>query len=63
LSETVVAWTETAAVPLKEPEDAVIVLLPVATPAAKPELLILATALLEETQVTDAVRSCVLPSL
>jgi hypothetical protein len=39
------------------------VVLPVAAPLAKPVLLILATEVFEEIQVTESVRFCVEPSL
>jgi hypothetical protein len=39
------------------------VLLPVPTPVANPVVLIIATEVLEELQVTEFVRFCVLPSL
>jgi hypothetical protein len=48
---------------LTEPEDAVIVVKPAAKPVARPLLLIVAAAGVEETQLTDAVRFCRLPSL
>jgi len=50
-------------VPLMLPEAAWMVVLPVATPAAKPAPLIVATAVFVELQVTELVRFCVLPSL
>ena len=46
-----------------EPEDAVIVVRPAAKPVARPPVLIVATDGVEQTQLTDAVRSCRLPSL
>jgi len=50
-------------VPLIEPEVADIVVLPVATPVASPALVIVATAVFVELQVTELVRFCVLLSL
>jgi hypothetical protein len=44
------------------PDDAVIVVVPAATAAAKPELLIVATPVLDEPQVTVVVRFCVVLS-
>jgi hypothetical protein len=49
--------------PLIEPEVARIVVLPVATPDANPALVIVATAVFVELQVTELVRFCVLLSL
>jgi len=49
-------------VPVTKPEVAVIVLLPADTPVAKPELLTVAMAVLEELQLTAFVTFCVLPS-
>jgi hypothetical protein len=49
--------------PLIDPEAAWIVVLPVATPVAKPALVIVATAVFDELQVTELVRFWVLPSL
>ena len=48
---------------LMEPDDAVIVVWPGADPVARPLVLIVATDGVEEPQLTDAVRSWVLPSL
>jgi hypothetical protein len=45
------------------PEAAEIVVLPVATPVASPPLVIVATAVFVELQVTELVRFCVLLSL
>jgi hypothetical protein len=45
-----------------EPEVAEIVEVPAATALARPEELTVATAVLEEAQVTEEVRSCVLLS-
>jgi len=45
------------------PEVAWIVVLPAATPVAKPALVIVATAVFDEVQVTELVRFAVLPSL
>ena len=49
--------------PLIAPEVAEMVALPVPAPVARPLLLIVATALFEEPQVTELVKFCVLPSL
>jgi hypothetical protein len=49
--------------PLIAPEVAVIVALPVATPVARPAAVMVATPVLLELHVTDAVRFCVLLSL
>jgi dsRNA-specific ribonuclease len=49
--------------PLIDPEVTSIVLLPVATPVAKPALVIVATVVLDELQVTELVRFWVLESL
>ena len=46
--------------PLIEPEVAMIVVLPVPAPAASPALVIVATEVLLELQVTEPVRFCVL---
>ena len=46
-----------------EPEAAVIWTLPIVTLVARPELLIVATAGLDELQAAEAVKSCVLPSV
>ncbi len=48
---------------LTEPDDAVIVVWPGFNPVAWPLVLIVATDGVEEPQLTDAVKSCVLPSL
>ena len=48
---------------LTEPDDAVIVVWPGAIAVARPLVLIVATDGVEELQLTDAVKSCVLPSL
>ena len=49
--------------PTIEPEVACIVVLPAATPVARPAAVIVATAVLVEVQATDPVRFCVLLSL
>ena len=49
--------------PLMEPEVAWIVVLPVATPAARPALVIVATAVFAEAHVAELVRFWVLASL
>ena len=51
------------AVPLIEPEVAVIVAVPVAIAALAPALLVVATLDAEVVQTAEAVRSCVLASL
>src|SRR5882672_3050759 len=63
--EVIVGVLETVreAVPLMEPEAAVMVTEPCATPLAAPLLLIVASVVLEELQVTLLVRFWVLPSL
>ena len=48
--------------PLTEPDSAVMVDVPGDNVVAKPELLIVATAVDEELHVTELVRFCVLPS-
>jgi hypothetical protein len=55
--------TTSIAVPLIDPEVAVIVALPVATAVASPALLTPMTFELDDTHVLDAVRFCVLPSV
>ncbi len=59
------AVTESVAVPEALPEAAVMVVVPAAIPVASPldptALLIEATPVLDELQVTEAVRSCVEP--
>ena len=54
------AGTVTVAVPLMLPDDAVIVEVPAPTPVARPTSTV-ATAVLEEVQVTDDVTSCMVP--
>jgi hypothetical protein len=49
--------------PLTEPENALMVVLPVPAAVAKPVLLIVATEVFEEPQVTEFVKFCVEPSL
>jgi hypothetical protein len=61
--DTSVGVTVKPVEPLTEPETASIVVLPTATPLARPAPLMVATAVLEELQVTELVRFCVLPSL
>jgi hypothetical protein len=61
--ETNAAVTVSAAVPETEPEVAVIVEDPAATPVANPLELTVATLVLEEVHVALEVRSCVLLSL
>src|SRR5690348_17745608 len=58
---TVAPVTVSAAVPLTEPEVAVIVAVPVPTVVAKPAELMVATAEEEEDHATDG-NNCVLPS-
>lgn len=55
------APTVNTAVPLIVPDVAVIVVLPWARDEASPALLMLATAVEDELQVTDEVRVCLLP--
>ena len=61
-----VAVTVNVAAPVTKPEAAVIVAAPIPTPVANPwlpaELLIVATAVVEELHVTEVVRFCVLLS-
>jgi hypothetical protein len=54
------AGTVTVALPLMLPDDAVIVEVPAPTPVARPTSTV-ATAVLEEVQVTDDVTSCLVP--
>ena len=49
--------------PLIDPDVALIVDVPMATPVARPELLIVAVAVVSEAQVTELVMFCVLLSL
>ena len=55
--------TVNAVEPVTEPDTARMVVLPVPTPLAKPALLIVATEVCEELQVTEFVKFCVEPSL
>jgi hypothetical protein len=61
--DTSVAVTVRFVEPLMEPEVARIVVEPVPTPVASPPLVIVATAVFVELQVTELVRFCVLLSL
>ena len=61
LIKTAVVTVRTAEL-LTEPDDAVIVVWPGANPVARPLVLIVATDGVEEPQLTELVRSCVLPS-
>jgi len=61
--DTSVAVTVRFVEPLIEPEVAMIVVLPVPAPVASPALVIVATEVLVELQVTILVRFCVLLSL
>lgn len=61
IDTSVAAVTMSDAVPLTDPDVAVIVVVPALTPAASPLELMLATELADELQVTE-VNSCVLPS-
>jgi hypothetical protein len=61
LTKTTVVTVRTAEL-LTEPNDAVIVIWPVAKPIARPLALIVATDGVEEFQLTELVKSCVLPS-
>jgi hypothetical protein len=54
---------KTAAGLVRPPEAAVMLVEPVASVEAKPELLMVATAAFEETQVAELVRLVVLPSV
>jgi hypothetical protein len=58
-----VGVTVSGIVPLTVPEVAVIVVLPTATPVARPTVLIVATLEAEDFQVAELVRFCLLPSL
>ena len=66
IDESVAAVTVRVVEPEMLPDVALIVVVPVATDVARPlepaALLIVATAVLEELQVADAVRFCVEPS-
>jgi hypothetical protein len=62
-SDTKTAGTVRVVDPLIPPEVAVIVVVPVFTPVAIPPAAIVALVGSEEFQVTDAVKSCVLPPL
>jgi len=62
LVKTAVLMVRTAEL-LTEPDAAVIVVWPEASPVARPPVLIVATDGVEEPQLTDAVRSCALLSL
>jgi len=55
--------TVNVVVPLIEPDAAWIVALPVPTPVAAPEALMVAAAVFNELQVADEVKFCVLPSV
>jgi len=63
LIKTAALTVRTAELLLMEPDDAVIAVWPEANPVARPPLLIVATDGVEEPQLTDVVRTCVLPSL
>src|SRR5579864_1257691 len=58
-----VGVTVSLVVPVTEPELAIMFALPGATPVAKPAALTVATVVDAEVQVTEFVRSCLLPSL
>src|ERR1017187_8864123 len=60
---SVAAVTVNTVDPLTAPDVALIVLVPTATPLANPPTVIVATPVVADAQVTDAVRSCVLLSL
>jgi len=49
--------------PLILPEEAVIVVVPPPTPVARPDVLMLATVVMEDSQLAVAVRFLVVPSL
>jgi hypothetical protein len=57
------AVTVSVVVPVMPPEEAEMVLLPAATPVARPETLIVATEAVADNQLAAAVRSFVVPSL
>jgi hypothetical protein len=59
---SVAGFTVSVVDPDMPSDDALIVVVPAATAAAKPELLIVATPVLDEPQVTDVVRFCVVLS-
>jgi len=61
--KTAVETVSTAELLTTEPSVAVIVVEPGASPAARPALLMVAVDGVEEPQLTDVVRTCVLPSL
>ena len=61
--DTSVAVTDRFVEPLIEPDAAEIVAVPVPAAVASPALVIVATAVLVELQVTELVRFCVLLSL
>ena len=63
IDTSVGAVTVSVAEPVMEPDVAWIVVLPAATPVARPVVAIVATALDEEVHVTELVRFCVLPLL
>ena len=63
IDTSVGAVTVSVAEPVMEPDVAWIVLLPAVTPAARPELAMVATAVDDEVQVAEVVRFCVLPLL
>ena len=63
IDSNVGAVTVSPVEPLIDPEVALIVVLPAATPVARPALVIVATAVFVELHVTELVRFCVLLSL
>jgi hypothetical protein len=63
LLNVVVLLVFSAAVPLIAPLVAVMVVLPASTLVARPELLMVATAVLDEVQFAVLLRFCVVPSL
>ncbi len=62
MDASVALVTVKVAVPDMSPEVAVMVVVPAATDAARPALLIVATAVSDELHVADAVKSCVVLS-
>jgi len=63
IEDSAAAVTVRVVDPATEPKATRMMLLPVATPLARPVLLIPATEVFEESQVTEFVRFCVEPSL
>jgi len=63
IESKVAGFTVSVVEPVIPPDAALIVVVPVATLAARPLLLIVTTFVADESQVTVPVRFCVLPSL